>query len=156
MNDALQTARESIMRNPELPLDGILIGVDFDSTCVTHAYPAIGHEIPECVKTLQALVKKGARLILYTMRSDVELMAAVQWMRDHHVELWAINHNPMQHRFSSSRKVYADIYIDDSALGTPMQENLEMSLKPFVDWTKVRELLEKKLGVKLDAPVDNP
>lgn len=149
MNDALQTARDSLQKTPGKPLDGIMIAVDFDSTCVTHAYPMIGYEVPGCVKTLQALVDLGARIILYTVRADMELMAAIQWMRDRHIELWAINHNPTQHKFSSSRKIFADLYIDDSAVGVTLIRDKKLSEKPFVDWRVIRDQLQYRLNIDL-------
>ena len=45
----------------------MVIAVDFDGTCVTHDYPAVGKEIG-AVPVLKALVQAGHKLILFTMR----------------------------------------------------------------------------------------
>ena len=45
------------------------VAVDFDGTVVMHEWPEIGPEVPHCVEVLKALQeKKGAKIILYTMR----------------------------------------------------------------------------------------
>ena len=45
--------------------------IDFDGTVVTHDFPAVGKDIGS-VPVLKRLVDNGHRLILFTMRSDVE------------------------------------------------------------------------------------
>lgn len=120
---------------------GYVIAVDFDGTCVEHNYPAIGMDVEGAVDVLRELNKHGHRIILNTMRSDLRLEAAVRWFRDRKIELWAVNRNPEQECWTSSPKVYADIYIDDSALGCPLIF-LEGVRRPVVNWSKVRQLLE--------------
>ena len=120
---------------------GYVIAVDFDGTCVEHNYPAIGMDVEGAVEVLRALNKHGHRIILNTMRSGQRLEAAVRWFRDRKIELWAVNRNPEQDQWTSSPKVYADIYIDDSALGCPLIF-LEGVRRPVVNWSKVRQLLE--------------
>ena len=46
------------------------ICVDFDGTVVDHRYPEIGEPVPGAIKWLLRLQGCGARLILFTMRSD--------------------------------------------------------------------------------------
>ena len=120
---------------------GYVIAVDFDGTCVEHNYPAIGMDVEGAVEVLRTLNKHGHRIILNTMRSGQRLEAAVRWFRDRKIELWAVNRNPEQECWTSSPKVYADIYIDDSALGCPLIF-LEGVRRPVVNWSKVRQLLE--------------
>ena len=117
------------------------IAVDFDGTCVEHNYPAIGMDVEGAVEVLRELNKHGHRIILNTMRSGQRLEAAVRWFRDRKIELWAVNRNPEQEQWTTSPKVYADIYIDDSALGCPLIF-LEGVRRPVVNWSKVRQLLE--------------
>ena len=120
---------------------GYVIAVDFDGTCVEHNYPAIGMDVEGAVDVLRTLNKHGHRIILNTMRSGQRLEAAVRWFRDRKIELWAVNRNPEQEQWTTSPKVYADIYIDDSALGCPLIF-LEGVRRPVVNWSKVRQLLE--------------
>ena len=47
------------------------ICIDFDGTAVTHDFPKVGKDIG-AVPVLMRLVNSGHRLILFTMRSNVE------------------------------------------------------------------------------------
>ena len=119
----------------------LVIAIDFDGTCVEHDYPAVGLEVEGAVETLRALSKRGHRLILFTMRSGEKLESAVRWFRDRKIELWAVNENPEQRSWTTSPKVYADYYIDDSALGCPIMF-IDGVRHPVVNWSKVRTMLE--------------
>ena len=116
-----------------------LIAVDFDGTVVTHAYPEIGDDAG-AVPVLKELTDNGCRLILYTMRHGKLLDDAIRWFRERGIPLYAVNENPSQQRWTSSPKVHADLYIDDSALGFPIkfQDGIK---RPFVNWVKVRQRL---------------
>ena len=119
------------------------IAIDFDGTCVTHDYPRIGKEIG-ATKVLKRLVGAGHKLILNTMRSDKELQDAVNWFKKNGIELYGVNENPTQKRWTNSPKVYAHMYIDDAALGCPLINAPELSNRPFVDWDSInRQLIQK-------------
>lgn len=47
----------------------MIIAVDFDGTCVKHRYPMVGEDVDGAVSVLKELVRKGHKIILYTMRS---------------------------------------------------------------------------------------
>lgn len=128
----------------------IVVGLDFDGTCVTHEYPNIGKDIG-AVPILKKLVENGHKLMLWTMRgtkphSEREtLKEAVEWFNNNNIRLWGINYNPTQQAtgWSNSNKQYADMYIDDAALGVPLKFDAELSPKPFVDWIKVEQILKQ-------------
>jgi hypothetical protein len=107
------------------------IGIDFDGTCVTHEYPQVGRDIG-AVPILKRLVEKGHKLILYTMRDRVQLEDAVNWFNKNGIKLYSVNKNPTQKSWTSSPKIYANLYIDDASLGVPLNTNDHE--KPFVDW----------------------
>ena len=122
--------------------NNMYIAIDFDGTCVTHDYPRIGKEIG-ATKVLKRLVKAGHKLILNTMRSDKELQDAVNWFKKNGIELYGVNENPTQKRWTNSPKVYAHMYIDDAALGCPLINAPELSNRPFVDWDSIdRQLIQ--------------
>ena len=83
------------------------------------------------------------------MRSDehkeivgVDTIQAVRdWFKVHGLKLYSINDNPNQNKWSKSRKIYANVYIDDQFLGCPLQVNESYSSRPFVDWYKVAIML---------------
>ena len=117
------------------------IAVDFDGTCVTHDYPRIGKEIG-ATKVLKRLVEAGHKLILNTMRSGKELQDAIHWFNKNGIELYGVNENPTQKRWTTSPKVYAHMYIDDAAFGCPLRNVPDFSDRPFVDWDSIwRQLI---------------
>lgn len=98
---------------------GIKIAVDFDGTIVDHEYPGIGKEKLFAFQTLKELEKLGARLILWTFRAGKELDEAVEYCRKNGIEFYAVNKNYPEEIFDEtvSRKIDADIYIDDKNIG---------------------------------------
>lgn len=121
------------------------IAIDFDGTCVTHEFPKIGKDIG-AVPILKELVDKGNELILFTMRSDGQsignvLTEAVDWFKQNNIPLYGIQENPTQKNWTNSPKCYAQLYIDDAALGCPLKVDVTLSSRPFVDWEKVKVLL---------------
>jgi hypothetical protein len=97
----------------------IKIAVDFDGTIVEHQYPEIGKEKLFAFQTLKELEKRGARLILWSFRIGTELDAAVEFCRKNGIEFYAVNKNYPEEVMdeSISRKIDADIYIDDKNVG---------------------------------------
>lgn len=140
------------------------IAIDFDGTCVTHEFPGIGRDIG-AVPVLKKLVEKGHNLILWTMRSDnnnftdgttIEndgLTKAVDWFKKNDIPLYGIQRNPTQGNWTQSPKCYAQLYIDDAALGCPLiyPSNEKEGVfkgriylntdRPYVDWVEVERIL---------------
>lgn len=97
----------------------IKIAVDFDGTIVDHKYPDIGAEKLFAFQTLKKLQGIGCQLILWTFRSGKELDEAVAYCKKNGIEFYAVNKNYPEEVWedSVSRKINADIYIDDKNLG---------------------------------------
>jgi len=95
------------------------IAIDFDGTIVEHEYPKIGKEKLFAFETLRELQKQKHQLILWTYRSGDELEEAVQFCRDRGIEFYAINKNYPEEVYDEtiSRKIQADVYIDDKNVG---------------------------------------
>jgi hydroxymethylpyrimidine pyrophosphatase-like HAD family hydrolase len=113
---------------------GIKIAVDFDGTIVEHAYPEIGKEMLFAFQTLKELNKLGANLILWTFRTGKELDEAVEFCRKNGVEFYAVNKNYPEEVFDHtiSRKINADIFIDDkNAGGFPGWSMIWQMLNPY-------------------------
>lgn len=119
---------------------GVTIGLDFDGTVVTHEFPKIGKDLPYCLETLKKITEQGGKIVLITMRSGKRLAEAVAYLSYHDIQLFGVNSNPTQHLHSKSPKIYANIYIDDAALGCPLMHS-ELSEKAHVDWLKVQKHL---------------
>lgn len=136
----------------------MVIAVDFDGTCVKHRFPYVGEPIG-AEYVLKELVENGHKLILYTMRShplegsgDKDLTSqnlvptkrdtledAITWFKDNGLPLYGVNENPSQHFWTQSPKAYANLYIDDAALGCPLKSDDEGNV--FVDWVEVAHRL---------------
>ena len=97
----------------------MIIAVDFDGTIVQHKYPHIGAEIPFAIESLLALQKEGHQLILWTYRTGDLLEEAVEYCSSKGLEFYAVNKNYPEEEYddSISRKIYADLYIDDRNIG---------------------------------------
>lgn len=124
----------------------IKIAVDFDGTIVEHEYPKIGKEKLFAFRTLKELEKQGVMLILWTFRTGKELEEAVEYCRDNGLEFYAVNKNYPEEVVDEtvSRKIDADIYIDDKNLGGfPGWSEVWQALNPY----EVQEkLAEKRLS----------
>jgi hydroxymethylpyrimidine pyrophosphatase-like HAD family hydrolase len=105
----------------------MIIAVDFDGTIVKHKYPEIGKEIPYAIETLKLFQEKGHKLILWTYRSGKELEKAIEFCEKRGLKFHAVNNNFEGEEFDNtySRKILADIYIDDrNILGIPEWEKI--------------------------------
>jgi hypothetical protein len=130
------------------------INIDFDGTVVTHDFPNIGKDIG-AVPVLKKLIENGHKLILFTMRSHRPFLSftgtmrdtldeAVEWFKENDIPLFGINANPGQKDWTDSPKSYAQLLIDDTALGCPLRYDTKISQRPFVDWGKTEEWLESR------------
>lgn len=135
----------------------MIIAIDFDGTCVTHEFPKVGAEIG-AAEVLRELIENGHQLILFTMRSNRDkvggvkdgniqdvsgsfLTDAILWFDKWNIPLYGIQQNPTQKDWTTSPKAYAQLYIDDAALGCPLKNDFTISERPFVDWIEVRKIL---------------
>lgn len=142
----------------------MIIATDFDGTLVEHRFPEIGEELPFAIKTLKKLQEKGHKVFLWTMRGHPDLsrfphvhkdtgkfivqdtlQEALDWCRERGLVFDGVNESPAQ--FSTSNKQYAALYIDDAALGCPVNQN-------GVDWKEVINQLFKRGLLFSDDIVD--
>lgn len=116
--------------------DSQVIAVDFDGTIVEHKFPKIGKEMLFAFATLKQLQKKGHKLILWTFRDGELLQEAVEYCRQNGVEFYAVNKSYPEEVYdlSISRKINADIFIDDRNVGG------------FLGWSKIWQILHPEGG----------
>lgn len=114
----------------------MIIAVDFDGTIVEHRYPQIGKEIPFAIATLKKLQEEHHLLVLWSVREGRLLDEAVAFCRSRGLEFYAVNSNlPEEEQEIASmrsRKVNADLYIDDRNVGG------------LPDWGVIYELVHHK------------
>lgn len=135
-----------------------VIAVDFDGTIVDHQFPEIGKDVPGAFQWMKKFQDEGASLILWTVRGPgIEeggpsgaapadyLELAVEYCRARGIEFWAINENPEQKAWSQSPKAYANLFIDDAAVGCPLVENPRMDGRPYADWNEIGPFVMDRL-----------
>lgn len=97
------------------------IAIDWDGTCVEHAYPAMGDWLPGAVEALQHLDDEGWNIVIFSCRVaplkpdertpsdfEAEVNQIKQMLSDvglRHVEVWLRNYKPP-----------ASFYVDDRAV----------------------------------------
>lgn len=114
-----------------IPKDHLIIAVDFDGTIVEDAYPRVGKPMIFAFETLQKLQSEGHRLILWTYRNGRALREAVKFCEENGIVFYAVNKSYPEEEFDGkiSRKIHADIFIDDRNAGG------------FIGWTEVYKLI---------------
>jgi hydroxymethylpyrimidine pyrophosphatase-like HAD family hydrolase len=114
-----------------LPKDHLIIAIDFDGTIVEDAYPKIGKPLLFAFETINKLQADGHRLILWTYRSGRKLKEAVAFCEENGIEFYSVNKNYPEEIFDGkiSRKIHADLFIDDRNVGG------------FLGWTEIYKLI---------------
>lgn len=98
----------------------MIIAVDFDGILCENEFPNIGKPNYEVISLIRQIMDKGAEVILWTTRNGNELTAAVEWCKNYGLNFSHVN-APAQSNEKEyedkypvqSRKIYADVYIDD-------------------------------------------
>ena len=108
-----------------------IIAVDFDGTLCQDCYPEIGAANVALIRYLREQRQHGARIILWTCRCGAVLEEAVAWCAGHGLLFDAVNQNlpeNIRKYGSDSRKIFADLYIDDRAWCFPYPEAREQAI----------------------------
>ncbi|MCQ2181924.1 MAG: hypothetical protein MJY89_00745 [Bacteroidales bacterium] len=110
------------------------IAVDFDGTIVDHRFPKIGNPKPFAFEVLKALKEEGNQLILWSNREGKHLQEAIDFCKQNGMEFYATNSDFPDASWTGngvSRKLVADVYIDDKNLGG------------LPDWLEIYAMLSK-------------
>lgn len=140
-----------------------IIAVDFDGTLCKNKWPDIGEPNLELIDILIKCKENGDKLILWTCRKDKALNDAILWCGGHGLFFNAVNENlpeVLEWMGGDSRKIYADIYLDDKSLSPITFKFAELGRnfgveekRPFEDTdAKIAYLahLVYKIGYELD------
>ena len=95
-----------------------IIAVDFDGTLCIDSYPNIGFPNLPLIFLLKQMKAQDKKIILWTCRCGRYLAEAVNWCENFGLEFDAVNDNVeeiVKKYGSNSRKIYADVYIDDKS-----------------------------------------
>lgn len=98
----------------------MIIAVDFDGILCENSFPDIGEPNYEIISLVRQMIDKGHEVILWTVRNGKELERAVSWCNDYGLHFCSVNAPaPSNSKIydgvypTESRKIFADIYIDD-------------------------------------------
>ncbi|GAC1605784.1 MAG: hypothetical protein NVS3B25_35130 [Hymenobacter sp.] len=122
MTDYQDLLPENWHGQPAIPRDAksLLLAIDFDDTiAVNDCYPAIGAELPGAIAGLHQLAAAGHRLQIWTCRHGEALDNARAWLDARSVRYERMNENcpHLIAKWADTRKMSADVYIDDKNLG---------------------------------------
>jgi hypothetical protein len=98
----------------------MIIAIDFDGTIAVDNYPSIGTVMPYARQVINRLADDGHYIIIWTSRNGARLLEAINWLLEQGIRFHRINaHEPtsMIRYGDDSRKVFADVYIDDRNIG---------------------------------------
>lgn len=141
-----------------------IVSLDFDGTLVnTFKYPVFDPKpLPNLLESLRWMEENlGAKFILLTQRDHDHycnssgravkkriwdfhqsvLQDAIDWCVSQGISLIGVNENPYQKDWSTSRKVYSDLIIDDRSL-LPLDSN------GCVDWAETLNLIKSRYARK--------
>jgi hypothetical protein len=109
----------------------MVIAVDFDGTIVEHEFPDIGPLKQGAVDALKAFKKAGHQIVIWTCRKGEEERQLRSFLKEKKIPFDTVN-TPVPGFDLGTRKIYADIYIDDK--GLRFQEN----------WNELRKMITGK------------
>lgn len=102
----------------------MIIAVDFDGILCKNDFPNIGEPNVIMITLIKELIHAKHEVILWTSRVEDELDKAIKWCHEQGLCFSAINENAPSNRLKyqgvysqDTRKIYADIYIDDHSIG---------------------------------------
>ena len=128
----------------------MIIAVDFDGVLCSNKFPEIGEANTEIVESVKQLIQDGHEVVLWTTRNGEELTAAVDWCGERGLHFCNVNgpapSNAAEYRNrypTESRKIYADVYIDD--------HSIEYVFEEFYEAGRGKEIITRflKKGVKI-------
>lgn len=115
MNNTINFKKNETFMKTVFP---IIIAVDFDGTLCEECWPEIGKPNLKLIGELIYRKSLGDKIILWTCRAGLQLEQAVKWCESYGLTFDAINDNipeVVERYGSNSRKITADIYIDDKS-----------------------------------------
>jgi len=121
-----------------------IISCDFDGTLATKSYPECGELIEHAKEAVNALYDAGHYIIIWTCRMDESLDLCREFLAKHGIKHHIVNeHHPemIRHYGNNTRKISADIYIDDKQVG---------GLPP---WSEIMKILKEQHDIEHDFKV---
>lgn len=115
-----------------------ILAIDFDGTIAHASYPELGDPKPNAVEVIRKLKEEGCYIIIWTCREGQHLHWIAAYCDLHGIPYDSINEqHPDIFNFykNNTRKVLADIYLDDRNLGGIPE-----------DWLAIYQLVKKHMS----------
>ncbi len=110
--------------------------VDFDGTLAETRFPAIIGPRKKMIAAVKLLQAQGHKIILWTSRDGENLEDAVEWCKDQGLVFDSVN-CPLPEQLArwgnDTRKIYADVYIDDRAMSPDSLEAMVDVAEKIID-----------------------
>jgi len=114
----------------------LILAIDFDGTIVKKEDDYVAKAfISNAKEVINWAHSKKCYVIIWTCRTGKLLDQAVSFLKENGIKYDAINENYPDLSFETSRKIYADFYIDD--------------LSFEIDWLQIKQKIANKLIEKL-------
>ena len=119
----------------------MVIAIDFDNTICYGGYPeSVGKPVPRALESIKHLQNHGHKIILHTCRESKPLQDAVNYLHNNGILPYGVNESDL-----GSRKVCADIYIDDKAINVPRMRKGNFKV---VNWGQVMGIIHANISGK--------
>lgn len=104
-------------------MKGKTIAVDFDRTITNSEsiFPKLGNPNMELVRKMREWAKDNT-IVIWTSRSGKYIEPMIDYLIYHNIPFHYINDDPYNTYVPKSRKLFADIYIDDKAVNLNYME----------------------------------
>lgn len=116
----------------------MIIAIDFDGTIVEDHFPEIGKMIDGAREVINKLYDEGYTIIIWTCRTRINKARAIEFLALNGIKYHRFNESSLanlrQYNNIDTRKVYADLYIDDKGL-----------MKPLPPWSEIYEMVHDRV-----------
>lgn len=116
-----------------------IIAIDFDGTIVDDQFPDIGKLKPGAKEAINELYYSGkVTIIIWSCRNGINFLKAVEFLAKEGIKYHHFNKScPDNVKLygSDTRKVYADVYVDDK------------QLLPLPDWSEIYRQIKEKTNI---------
>lgn len=116
----------------------MIIAIDFDGTIVEDRFPEIGKMIDGAREVINRLYEEGYEIIIWSCRTRVDKARAIECLAKNGIRYHRFNESSLvnlkQYNNVDTRKVYADLYIDDKGL-----------MKPLPPWSEIYEMVHDRV-----------
>lgn len=97
----------------------MIIAIDFDGTIIEDRFPDIGEMKQGAGEAINALYAEGFTIIIWSCRNGINKARAIEWLVRAGIKFHYFNQScadNVKKYGSDTRKVYADLYIDDKGV----------------------------------------